>query len=667
MMGGVWVSNDTGKNWRQENNSLGSTSMTSVRVRDDHIYASTQGSGVYSGIINADGSITWINERSNKPKAYVYRIQIEVDPQDSNRIYASAYPGGLLRSDDGGKNWNDKNFLTPSIKVDDPSIQGYYSFDINPQDPSNIWLGVYGKGTFVSYDGMDFDMFASGSKGTMMGKHITSVKINPQNPDEIYVGTQEGVFVSRDRGITWESLNDGLDTLDIRSIKLVATEILPFEDDFDDGNLDKWIMEDEGWSIISDEGNNILSGSGHSWINAGLDSWEDYTFESQVKLLQGLVHVNFRVSDEGRYFLGFSEGGLYLGKQFNQWSEFTDLISIEQFHTFNQWYDLKVVIKDSNIKVYIDGVLEIDYTDTAALLNGAIAFEVLEESQVFIDNVSVSFEQTYSEPIVYIGTAGYGIYKYDPAENKWVNLGRTLGTGWWSPWERRMYQFSSILFDTDIPGKIYCGHFPGGFFISEDNGHSWQDSSIGLGNDGMFSITMHPDDSNILFAGTYNGVVKSVDQGRSWETKSNGMEAEQWPYTVAIDSNNTNVMYASTKNGENKGFCHRNDFCGVVMKSIDGGENWFKIMSGLEDKSEFYTLIIYPPDHNILFLSTNRGVYLSRNAGTTWKPINNGLPSLDNQVRENVADNLALTPDNRHLILGLMNYGVWKLNLAEIN
>jgi hypothetical protein len=36
-------------------------------------------------------------------------------------------------------------------------------------------------------------------------------------------------------------------------------------------------------------------------------------------------------------------------------------------------------------------------------------------------------------------------------------------------------------------------------------------------------------------------------------------------------------------------------------------------------------------------------------------------------VRENVADNLALTPDNRHLILGLMNYGVWKLNLAEIN
>ena len=78
-------------------------------------------------------------------------------------------------------------------------------------------------------------------------------------------------------------------------------------------------------------------------------------------------------------------------------------------------------------------------------------------------------------------------------------------------------------------------------------------------------------------------------------------------------------------------------------------------MNALDDRSEFYTLLIYPPDHNVLFLSTSNGVYLSTNAGESWEAINNGLPSLDNQVRDNVADNLALTPDNRHLILGLMN------------
>ncbi|UCG69790.1 MAG: hypothetical protein JSV09_01855, partial [Thermoplasmata archaeon] len=86
MMGGVWVSNDAGQTWRQENNGLGSTSMTSVKVKDNHIYASTQGSGVYSGVINREGSITWNEARSNKPKAYVHKIQIEVDPANSNRI-----------------------------------------------------------------------------------------------------------------------------------------------------------------------------------------------------------------------------------------------------------------------------------------------------------------------------------------------------------------------------------------------------------------------------------------------------------------------------------------------------------------------------------------------------------------------------------------------------
>ena len=220
MMGGVWVSNDAGQNWRQENGGLGSTSMTSVRVKDDHVYASTQGSGVYSGIINADGSITWDEARSNKPRAYVHTIQIEVDPTTSKRIYVSAYPGGLLRSDNGGKNWNDKNFLTPSIRVDDPFVQGYYSFDINPQNPDNVWLGAYGKGMFVSYDGMDFDMFADGDDRMMMGKHITSVKVNPINPDEVYVGSEEGVFVTRDKGRHWEQINAGLGAKEIVSLAI---------------------------------------------------------------------------------------------------------------------------------------------------------------------------------------------------------------------------------------------------------------------------------------------------------------------------------------------------------------------------------------------------------------------------------------------------------------
>lgn len=663
MMGGVWASNDRGETWHQENEGLGSTSMTSVKVKDGCVYAATQGSGVYCGVINQDGSITWDASKANKPKARVYKIKLAIDPSNPNRIYASAYPGGLLRSDDGGKSWNDKNFLTPSIKVDDPVAQGYYSFDVSEQNPADIWLGAYGKGMFVSHDGMDYDIFADGAGATMRGKHITCVAINDSDSNEVWVGTQEGVFVTHDSGQHWESVSEGLGTTDIRSLKVTRVEWDPFTDDFGDGDSYGWDAQ-AGWSVISENGNYVLQGVGHNWVDAGEAGWTDYTFESKVKLVSGAVHVNFRKCSDGRYFVVFNEGGLYLKRQFNNWTDFADLAEYAEPYDLNRWYDLKVEVKGSAIKVYVDGALRIDCDDSFPMAGGAIAYESLDNSQVLVDDVRVTID-----PIdkVYAGTAGYGLYKLDAASGTWQNLGRTLGMGWWTAWDRRMYQFSSIVFDPDVPGRVYYGHFPSGFFISEDNGHTWRDSSLGLGNDGIFSLTMHPTNHSILFGGTYNGVVKSVDGGTTWTLKNKGMPEQQWPFMVTIDSDSSNVMYAVTKNGQNKGFCSRNQFCGVVVKSVDGGENWLKIMNGLDDRSEFYTLLILPAKHSVLFLSTNKGVFLSTDSGSNWQPMNEGLPTVENQVRDNVAENLAFTADHESLILGLFDHGFWKADISGLD
>lgn len=194
MMGGVWVSNDRGTTWRQENNGLGSLSMTSVKVKDNYIYASTQGSGVYSGVINSDGTITWDKTRSNKPKVNVYNLQIEVDPTREKRIYVSGFPGGLLRSDDGGFHWNDKNFLTPTPLIDDPNRKAYYTFALDPTNSNNIVLCLFGKGCYVSYDGMDYDApFNTG----LEVKQVYSVAFDASG-QYIYAGTNGGsVFRAR--------------------------------------------------------------------------------------------------------------------------------------------------------------------------------------------------------------------------------------------------------------------------------------------------------------------------------------------------------------------------------------------------------------------------------------------------------------------------------------
>ena len=323
---------------------------------------------------------------------------------------------------------------------------------------------------------------------------------------------------------------------------------------------------------------------------------------------------------------------------------------------------VRVDVKGPRIRVFLDGRKMIDYRDRRPHVSGSIAFETVDDSRVRIDRVRVAHGRGQTQ--VHAGTGGYGIYELDASGRRWRHLGRTLGTGWWAPWDRRMYQFSSLLFDPNVEGTIYYGHFPGGFFVSRDGGRSWRDSSVGLGNDGMFSLAQHPGDPSILFAGTYNGIATSIDGGATWADSSSGMPPEQWPYTVAIDSDDPEVMYTSTKNGQNKGFCHRNSFCGVVMKSTDGGRTWQRIMSGLDPMSEFYTLLIWPLDHDTLFLSTSRGVYASRDAGETWWPMETGLPTSINQVRDNVADNLALSGDDRYLYLGLVQNGVWRADLV---
>jgi photosystem II stability/assembly factor-like uncharacterized protein len=487
---GLYVSPDGGSTWTEENDGLAFRNIGSMVVGDNLVYAGTLGGGVYVGRIGPDGSVSW--SPSSGPYPEIHNIQIRVDPTDVNTIYASAYPGGVFKTTDGGQTWSESNFALPTFQVTDPTLQGYYSLEIDPGSPNVVYLGIFGKGVFKSTDGAATWMPMYGQMGQnreMMTKGITRILPDPYRPNTVYLATDEGVYVSRDGAEHWEPMSAGLDTLDVLSLKVAA-----------------------------------------------------------------------------------------------------------------------------------DGTL-------------------------------------------YAGTNGYGLYIYDSDQQRWQTMGRTTSFGDWHVWERGVYQYAALLFDPQLEGRVYLGHFPGGFFFSEDGGRSWKNSNLKLGNDGLFSLTMHPQDANVLFAGSYNGVVKSVDGGRTWADTSKGMPPEQWPFTVAIDGDRHEVMYVTSKNGQNKGFCHLNEFCGVVMKSTDGGESWFRIMDGLDDRSEFYMLIIYPQNHDVLFLSSSKGIYMSLDAGARWQPINDGLPDTEHRIRDNVAQNLKLTADGKSLILTIVDYGVWRADI----
>jgi photosystem II stability/assembly factor-like uncharacterized protein len=216
---GFFVSADGGAHWINDGDGLDTHNLTSVWSAGNKIYAGTQGFGVYAGEINTTtGEVTWVPARSNKPIPDVHNIQIQVDPSDSSRIYVGSNPGGLFRSDDGGNSWFDKNFLTPSVIVDDPKRQGYYTFAINPANPNEVWVGTWGRGVYKSYDGQDFNIGASGGDHILFSKHVNALLFHPTLG--VLAATEEGVSRTDNGGSTWKAFSDGLDTPQVRTLNI---------------------------------------------------------------------------------------------------------------------------------------------------------------------------------------------------------------------------------------------------------------------------------------------------------------------------------------------------------------------------------------------------------------------------------------------------------------
>jgi hypothetical protein len=83
-------------------------------------------------------------------------------------------------------------------------------------------------------------------------------------------------------------------------------------------------------------------------------------------------------------------------------------------------------------------------------------------------------------------------------------------------------------------------------------------------------------------------------------------------HALAIDPATPDTLYAGTLNG------------GGVVKSTNGGTNWYPVNTGLPNTS-VYALAIDPATPDTLYAGTGGGVFKSTNGGTNWDPVNTGL------------------------------------------
>ncbi|HUV02702.1 MAG TPA: CARDB domain-containing protein [Desulfobacteria bacterium] len=162
-----------------------------------------------------------------------------------------------------------------------------------------------------------------------------------------------------------------------------------YEENFDDYLAQDWELE-PGWTVTE---KGVLRGEGHSWARYKDVDWQDVRVQFKLRIEEAgsRIHLNYRVSEEGRYYIGFHAGGLYLSKETPGGTFYENLDSSSSQYTEYAWHDVEIVGEGSLIQVTVDGKPELYYTDPEPLLSGTIAFETLDAGNIFeVDDIVVT-------------------------------------------------------------------------------------------------------------------------------------------------------------------------------------------------------------------------------------------------------------------------------------
>jgi photosystem II stability/assembly factor-like uncharacterized protein len=480
--------------------------------------------------------------------------------------------------------------------------------------------------------------------------------VSGQNND-VFAGTNKGIYYSSDNGKTWIEKNAGLKYRNVMALAHSAGNTFAGTGNglfmsSDNGNT--WISKNLDISLRSvySIGDSVLLAGSSTGIHRSTDqgsSWtQSYTGQARVLAIvqkdtlliagtegQGILlstdagntwtPSNIGFTDLGIYSLAVKENTLFAGLRTGIF------ISTDNGSTWTPAGNgpsaniRAIAVQDSIILAGTEGAGIYESTNNgntwsprglsgqyvlAITLSGNTILASVGNKGVYQSTNRGSSWNSTSVPgaeiraingngqDIYAGTDA-GVYLSKNQGNSWTGLDNGLdGLG-----------ILCIAIDNE---QIYAGTLLGGIFISTDKGSTWNSANSGIDNLWITSCTVV---GSTVFIGTWgNGIYKSTDKGNSWTLSNNGLTTLYVQSFLYKDS----ILFTGTWLGSN--------YTGEgIYKSTDNGNSWTVVNNGLSNL-DIRSLAM---DTAFIYAGSYYGMRRSSNNGQLWSEINAGITNGD--------------------------------------
>jgi photosystem II stability/assembly factor-like uncharacterized protein len=664
--GGLWKTTDGGISWKPmtdkdaDNAAVGGVAV--CEANPDIVYFTTgetalrgnimPGNGVYKSI---DAGKTWKNVGLKEVQNF---SRVRIDPADCNTVFVGGFghygtpnaERGVYKSSDGGATWRKVLYRDPKT--------GAVDISIDPKNPKVIYAALWeawrkpwgmssggpGSGLFKSVDGGEHWIELTRNPGMPAGLDgKIGVSVSPVDGNRVYAIIENrdgGVFVSDDAGATWRRTNDSRDlrqrafyytriTADPKvKDRVYVTNVQFFRSD-DGGktfptkikvphgdNHDLWIAPNDNQRMIesNDGGANVSTNGGQTWTKQEYPTAQIY---------------RVTISNHFPYFVcGAQQDNTSICVPSKDW-KFVNTLGSQYGFSVSGGESGYIANDPLNPNIFYAGSYggELDRFDYS---NGQErAINVVPDNPMGYSAIDIPERFQWTYPIIFDPQDKDTLYVTSQHVWKTTNAGQS--------WER-------ISPDLTRHDPATLGPSGGPITLDQTGVETYAT---------VFALAPSRLEKDVIWAGSDDGLVHVTrDNGRTWQN----VTPRSFPKYLKITTIEDSPSRPGTAFLAGHVFL-LGDMRPYLFKTTDYGKHWTSITNGIPSDEIVRSVREDPARPGLLYLGTERGVWISFDDGLSWQKLQRNLPVTQ------VAD-LAVT--DHDLVIATHGRSFWILDNIDV-